>query len=237
MSCALANGQLSDFVVKTLGGCDFGSGQLVKELVVAELADYFSVPHPRHVFVQIDSELADLIAQTEPSKAELIKRSIGINFGSEMLSNLITWPVDRRPSPSQFSTACAVFAFDVMVQNPDRKYDRPNLGVVGDQIFVFDHELCFSSQYALTTNLEPWRVGGDPFWTTHVFYGSLHRQELEFGDFFARLKTLTVEFFDQIADELPQTWDISALEFIKQHMQIMSAHSDQFSNEIAKRLA
>jgi hypothetical protein len=237
LGCSRVAHDDADYVVKTIGGCDLGSGQLTKELAAAQLADYFGIPHPRQAFVEIDEELANLIAQQEPSHAEAIRRSVGLGFGTEYLHNLITWPVDRQPSASQFQDACAIFAFDVLIQNPDRQFRRPNLGAVGDQIYVFDHELAFSSQYAIPRNLEPWRVANDQSWTSHVFYNQLHRRPVELTEFLDRLEKFPFDFFADLAKELPDSWDAQTMEFIEGHMRDMSAHSTEFSDELMRRLA
>jgi hypothetical protein len=206
-------------------------------MAAAKLADYFGIPHPRQAFVQIEADLAQLIAEQEPSKADMIRRSVGVNFGSEMLNNLITWPIDRQPSVAQFQDACAIFAFDVLIQNPDRQFGRPNLGSVGERIFVFDHELAFSSQFELFRNPEPWLVAHDPFWTSHVFYNQLRHREVQLGDFIERLESFPVDFFHELANELPSSWDTPTIAFIEGHMQSMSAHSRDFSDELMRRLA
>ena len=36
-----------------------------------------------------------------------------------------------------------------MIQNPDRRQDKPNLLRKGDELAIFDHEMAFSFLYAL----------------------------------------------------------------------------------------
>jgi hypothetical protein len=226
-----------DYVVKTIGGCDFGTGQLVRELAAAQLADFFGLAHPKQALVEIGDDLAALMAYQQPERAESIRQSIGINFGSQMLNNLVTWPVDRKPSASQHGQACAIFAFDMLIRNPDRKFNNPNLGVVGDQIFIFDHELAFSSQYEFPRNTEPWRIANDDSCTKHVFFNQLRHQIIEVEDFFERLSKFPVDFFDSLQDEIPTNWDGDTLIFIKHHINLMAEHSEQFCEELLRRLA
>jgi len=49
-----------------------------------------------------------------------------------------------------------IFAFDLMVQNPDRRKGKPNLLRKGDELAIFDHEMAFSFLYALVPNEYPW---------------------------------------------------------------------------------
>jgi hypothetical protein len=226
-----------DYVVKTIGGCDFGIGQLVKEFAVAQLADYFDLAHPRQALVEIGDDLAELIAGEVPEKAEAIRRSVGLNFGSEMLHNLIVWPVDRQPSASQLGQASLIFAFDVLIQNPDRRFDNPNLGVVGDRIYIFDHEMAFSSQYELFKRGEPWQIANDDSLTRHVFFNQLRRQAIDVGDFFERLAQFPDDFFSRLEDELPENWENQTLHYIANQLSLMAQNSEQFREELLRRLA
>jgi hypothetical protein len=124
------NDDEDDYVVKLAGGGETGLAGLLCEAVAAELADYFGIDHPQQALVELNEDLANLVASQERSKATLIGRSVGINFGAKLLTNMVTWPIDRKPSASQFERACEIFAFDALTQNPDRRFSNPNLGTV-----------------------------------------------------------------------------------------------------------
>jgi hypothetical protein len=227
----------TDYVVKLKGGLDMGTSGLVFEAVAAELADYFGISHPHAAIVQIDTELANLIAALEPEKANLIRKSVGMNFGTKQLNNLIVWPVDRSPSAGQLQPASEIFAFDALIQNPDRQFSNPNLGTVGDRIFIYDHEMAFSFLLDIFRNPEPWRVSKQLFWSEHVFFNSLRRKPLDIGDFLGRLAELPGDFLDRLPEQLPMEWDFNALPDIKAHLNSLSANSDAFGEELMRRLA
>jgi hypothetical protein len=227
----------ADYVVKLKGGLDMGTGGLVFEAVAAELADYFGISHPEPAIVQINTELANLIATLEPERANLIRKSVGMNFATKQLKNLIVWPVDRSPSAGQSQAASEIFAFDALIQNPDRKFSNPNLGTVGDQIFVYDHELAFSFLLDIFLNSEPWMVSKQLFWSEHVFFNSLRRKPLDIGGFLGRLAELPEDFVDRLREQLPMEWDFNTLWKIKGHLNSLSANAEAFGEELMRRLA
>ncbi len=134
-----------------------------------------------------------------------------MNFGTKLLIGLATWPVDRTPSASQFEPACEIFAFDVLIDNPDRKFNNPNLGTVGDQLFIYDHELAFASAFDIFPRHEPWRVAEEQSWTQHVFFNQLRRKKLALESFAERLSALPENFLTEVGDSIPTDWDRSPL--------------------------
>ncbi len=52
--------------------------------------------------------------------------------------------------------AAHIFAFDALIQNPDRRYSNQNLLTRGNNIFVYDHELAFSFLEAILPLRHPW---------------------------------------------------------------------------------
>ncbi len=54
--------------------------------------------------------------------------------------------------------ACEIFAFDALIQNPDRRMDKPNILWKGEELYIIDHEKGFSFVYALPASIKPWQV-------------------------------------------------------------------------------
>jgi hypothetical protein len=226
----------ADYVVKLMGGIEEGAAGLVCEAVAAELADYFGISHPPAAIVGLDDELANLVAAQEPDKADLVRKSVGMNFGTKLLSNLVTWPVDRTPSASQLEAASEVFAFDALVQNPDRRFSNPNLGTVGERLFVFDHELAFSFRRDIFRDNEPWKVSRLRFWPEHVFFNVLRRRILPIEGFMERLAAFPPNMLDQIGEQLPDAWGRDLIQTIKDHLSAVSANAEEFREELIRSL-
>jgi hypothetical protein len=225
-----------DYVVKLAGGSETGLAGLLCEAVAAELADYFGIDHPQQALVELNGDLANLVASQEHNKAALMAQSVGVNFGTKLLTNMITWPVDRKLSASQFERACEIFAFDALTQNPDRRFSNPNLGTVGDQIYVFDHELAFSFRLDIFPNREPWRIISQPFWAEHVFFNALRHKPLALDGFTELLANLPQLLFDQLEEVLPPEWPLDLLPVIRNHLTSVSAHAEEFKEELTGTL-
>jgi hypothetical protein len=74
-----------------------------------------------------------------------VRGSAGANFGSVHLgAGFMTWATGRVPPGVQRDQAAAIFAFDLLVQNPDRCPMNPNLGTRSDRLGVYDQEQSFS---------------------------------------------------------------------------------------------
>jgi hypothetical protein len=238
MGCTGLNyGDESEYVVKLKGGCEFGTSQLVRELAAAYLADYFGISHPPFALVEIEPDLAGLGARQFPEKGTLIEKSVGTNFGTKKMNGFTIWPIDRMPSPIQLDAACDVFSFDLLIRNPDRRFQNPNLGTVGEEIVVIDHELAFASQYELLAPRKPWQVADDEACTSHVFFNQLRKKAISTKAFSEKLAALPADFFDGILSELPVDWDRAAMLFIKDYMNEMKEHCEEFSAELIRRLS
>jgi hypothetical protein len=74
--------------------------------------------------------------------------------------------------------AADIFAFDLIIQNPDRRKDKPNLLRKGDELFIIDHEMAFSFLYALTPDEYPWLGKGMNYVKEHIFYSGLKGRAL-----------------------------------------------------------
>lgn len=96
--------------------------------------------------------------------------SAEVNFGTKALTGVAIWPVDKSVPESMWPAAVDIFAFDALIQNPDRGFNNPNLFTKGDSFLVFDHETAFSFLFDILPSPTPWKLGGQPYLTDHVFY-------------------------------------------------------------------
>ena len=160
---------VGDYLVKLRGGMERGAIALASELVASRLASYFAISVPEPALVHIEADFAQQVVGTEPSHAKLMQASIGLNFGSRYLTHGVTWPVDKSIPEAMWTSAVSIFAFDALIQNPDRKFRNPNLLGRGDELFLFDHELAFSFIEALFPQAEPWRLAQFDLTSTFSF--------------------------------------------------------------------
>lgn len=113
----------------------------IKELVAYRLATLCGIPVPPFGVVYVAEELARILP--EPYRSTLIA-SLGPNFGTRFmagygdLGDTLAVPAALRPQ------ACDIFAFDVGVDNADRRPGNPNLLLGDDAILAIDHQHAFS---------------------------------------------------------------------------------------------
>ena len=225
---------VGEYVVKLRGA--IGESGLLNELFAARLAGHFGLASPEPAFIAIGGVLADLIANAQPSHAARIGSSVGLNFGTKALSGFSTWPVDKSVPEAMWQAAVNIFAFDALVQNPDRRYSNPNLFSKGDNVVIFDHEMAFSFVLALRPSATPWRLGDQQYLADHVFYRKLKSKPIDLTGFTASLRGLSELFLAGIAADVPAEWNNENVFKIEGHLLAVSEHAAEFADEVRRSL-
>ena len=104
--------------------------------------------------------------------------------------------------------ALATFAFDAIIQNPDRRSGNPNCLVRGDAFRIFDHELTFAHGLILGWK-PPWVPGGLQLLEQpgfHIFRRELRGKNLDFPTVRESWKHLIDSRIDGYADVVPAEW-------------------------------
>jgi hypothetical protein len=167
----------------------------------------------------------------------MMRNSIGLNFGSRLLAGVSQWPVDKSVPEAMREASLKIFAFDALIQNPDRRFENPNLLARGDDIFIFDHELAFSFLLDVMPSAEPWTLGGQQYLTNHVFYSQLRKRTVDLDEFTNELRTLAATNLEDILAEVPAEWNNEVVAKIRHHLRIVGSHAAEFAEEIRRRLA
>jgi len=198
-------------VVVKLRGREMTPKSQLAELVAAQLADDLGLDVPAVAVVDVPVGFEAIVS--DPTVAAAVKASPGPNFGSVHLGPSFTlWPSERTPIGPARDQASMVFAFDALVQNPDRRAINPNLWARSDTIGVFDHEQAFAFLY--TTILgdppRPWIVAdqalGFRFLEQHVFYPALRGGVVDLDGFEERLGKLTKSRIAGYFKAVPKEW-------------------------------
>jgi hypothetical protein len=227
------------FVVKLRGGLEQRERGLSYELYGSLLATYFGIQCPRPAVVLLERDLAEAIVEElagDPHRAQIVRDSIGLNFGSRFLVNLTVWPVDKYVPTAMKEAAIKVYAFDAMIQNPDRTFNNPNLGSRGDDLFIFDHESAFSFLLAIFPSKTPWKLITEGYLDQHVFARTLKQVTLP-ADFKQSLDALSDDLIDDLSNRIPDEWRSDELPRIGSHLALIREHSDEFVEEVTGRLA
>lgn len=236
--CNAADGlESEEYVVKLKRGVS-GNAALLYEAYATLLAKHFGIATPEPALVVIDEELANFAAETvlDTGQAAILRGSVGLNFGTKFLPNILGWPVDRGVPAGLLDDAIKVFAFDALIQNPDRRYDNPNLGTVDGEIVIFDHELCFSFLLEIFPSQEPWKLGSQRYLADHVFVRQLQGQTVP-ESFRDKVLELTDDVLNSFSDQIPEEWRENTTQRIEDHLRLIREHADEFTGEIQRRLA
>jgi len=210
IECEDAHGHLHEVVVK-LRGREMTAKSQLAEFVAAQLAADLGLEVPMAAIVDIPEGFEAVVSA--PAAVAAIMASPGANFGSVHLGPGFTlWPAERTLIGAMRDQAAVVFAFDTLVQNPDRRAINPNLWARSDTIGVFDHEQSFMFLY--TTILgdppRPWAVadqaGGFRFLEQHVFYPELRGGVVDLDGFEERLGKLTKGRIAGYFKAVPKEW-------------------------------
>ena len=219
LGCEDSAAQPFEVVVK-FRGKEMDAKAQIAELVTAQLADDLGLQVPQAAVVEIPVGFDAIIA--EKDLAAMVKNSSGLNFGSVNIgAGFTTWPPGRNPVGTQRDQAADVFAFDTLIQNPDRRAVNPNLWARSDKLGVYDHEQAFSflALPIIGGAPKPWQAAKSAksfqFLEQHIFYRSLRGGRLDFGPFKEKLGRLTDGQIQGYADAIPAAWrsqsDISDL--------------------------
>ncbi len=226
-SCENADGDLNgEYVVKLRAGLDNPDVGLFSELFASQLATFLDIPTPEPAIIIVNPELADIIE--EPQLEHDIRSSTGHNFGSKVITGgFDTWPIGEAIPPSLKQLACEVFAFDAMIQNPDRKPENPNILWRGHELYVIDHETSFSFVYPI--------IGQEStmdFLRDHLFYQSFKEEAINLDRFAGALETLSEERLNNMITNIPDEWNNEHIPKIVNHINSITNHVNEFIDEI-----
>jgi hypothetical protein len=137
-----------------LRGAAQGTGALVAEVIVAELAEALGLRVPARAFVRLGPGVESVDKNDE--LADLLHKSAGINLGFAYLDGARAFEpaVDvQRVRPED---AAAMLWLDGLTSNPDRTARNPNLLWWHDALWLIDHGAALGFQYGLPAVDSAW---------------------------------------------------------------------------------
>jgi hypothetical protein len=191
---------------------------------------------PPPALIVIEQALADLVAHAVPAQAAIIKGSVGLNFGTQVQTAVSTWPVDKSIPAAMLQGATDIFAFDALIQNPDRRYSNPNVFTRGDSLIVFDHEMAFSFLMGLLPSGSPWLLDDQQYLSEHVFFRILKSRAIDVSSFTNALVGLTDALLSEFMAEAPSEWNSESLPKIKEYLCVMRDHAVEFAESLRRFL-
>jgi hypothetical protein len=196
-----------DVVAKFSAGCEEKEVSLAREAVAACLALDLGLPIPRPYIVDIPPGWASGIA--DASQRERAKASCPVAFGSHLVTGGYSiWHSGNEIDVVMLPSAAAVFVFDLIVQNADRRTENPNCFVRGIEIRIFDHELTFTHGMVLGWK-PPWIPGGlEDFKAPgrHVFREGLMKLSIDYAQIREAWVSLSDNRIKAYEAEIPSEW-------------------------------
>lgn len=197
-------------VVTKLRGPELGAKAQIAELVAAPLAAHLGLEVPQAAVVDVPTGFEAIVP---PNLATAFRASPGRNFGSVHLgTSFTTWAVGRSPAGVQRDQAAEIFAFDLLVQNADRRSTNSNLWSRSERVGVYDHERAFSFLHLpiIGGAPRPWVLANQAaafrFMEGHAFYPALRGAKLNLGPFESRLAGLSDAVIQGLLKPVPVEW-------------------------------
>ncbi len=166
---------------------------------------------PPAFLVNVPDGFADLVSDAEAKRR--FQQVGGPYFGSGYITANSTVVASRRVSDGKLEAAGGIFAFDCLVQNPDRREAKPNLLEHSDGYHPIDHDmaLAFFGGLLIGGPVKPWDKAVDAlptfeFLERHLFANGLKGKERILDRFRDRLATLECEQIRAILDTVPSSW-------------------------------
>lgn len=210
----------------------------MRELVAAYIGMEMEIPVAEPVAIEITTQTAELTEK--PLLKQRILNSVGLNFGTkylglgfQMFALLSSFP------PKLESQAQELLAFDLLIQNPDRTKEKPNMLTDGTHLVAFDHELAFSFNAILFAPVNIWQQTGDlRQWIENlVLLPKLRGQRYNFDVFTEKMSRLDVQFWNCAEACIPAAWMDQSFEPIKTHMLDFVRNDKEFINELKRILS
>lgn len=234
LTCRRANGQQIEVFIKFAGGVRDRYFGLCAEVLCSAIARHLGFLTPDPYIVNLSPEF--LTGAPQEGK-DLIHRSLGLNFGTVAVgSGYGVMPTEPRLPKELSKVAAEIFAFDILVQNFDRKWDNPNLLWNRKRIVLIDHESALNP-------VLPWpdfnlaNLDLDKFYD-HVFYSEISPADADFQRLITVLQTMTPAVVDGFFDQLPGVWrDENALSKIKNYLNFLVDNRQPVCDLIRERIS
>ena len=181
-------------------GAGQGTGPLVAEIIVGDIAELLGLNVPARSLVRIPAGIPSVDPDGE--LAALIKASEGVNLGFTYLDGARAMTESEIAEISD-DDAAAILWLDALVLNPDRTARNPNLLRWRDQMWLIDHGAALGFQYVWDSVTEETPRRPFTVWEPHVFRDRA-AEIAEWDELFA--SRLTRETIEAIVATVPDSF-------------------------------
>lgn len=228
----------SDYVVKYLKAHRMCVEASCRELIAAFIAKELGIDVAEPVLINISSEFVDTVRGYD--SYQVASKSTGLNYGSKYFGQGFIEFINRQNlNEEQYNQAQKIFAFDMLISNPDRRIEKHNMLTDGEKIMIFDHELAFSSVNDIFKPETPWLINNDRelrWIKNHYFHPILKHKRHDFKAFVDELDRLDKKFWDKSYTLIPTEWQTPNLDDIKNNISKVINNKEVFLQELYKVL-
>ncbi|SRR5216683_279427 len=226
------NAETERFVVKGIGNPHVEEFSLFNEVVGNLLAARLGLITPEPALIKITPEFARAASSTLGRHGFSLEP--GIASGSVYLGSGLIPPTPEMISGDRVDQIARIYAFDLLVQNPDRRADKPNCLYQKENIIAFDFELCFSFVLAIGAS-DPCDFSKHGIARKHFFRAALSRCAVDWRPFLKSLAALTDAEIEAMIKAVPVEWQQFAPK-IEEHLKFMTRQSDRIELELQRSL-
>jgi len=208
LECENGEQQLVEVVAKFTGPHLAAEG-LIREALCAMLAADLSLPVPECFCVALPTDFLAALAATHLSESAALSSAIPLGFGSRKLPpGYAAWMPERSIPKAMQAEAAEIYAFDLLVQNPDRRPSNPNLLSKGERFAIIDHEMALMTE-AIVGWKPPWETGALSASSApkgHVLWSVLRRTTPDLSRLLGAWEAIDDSRIDTYGSAIPPTW-------------------------------
>jgi len=208
---------------------------LFSELFGNALARLLGLETPEPCLVHISAPFAD--AANLVLRREGLELKPGMASGCQHFSGGYRNVIPETLSLDELQQAAQIYAFDLLVQNPDRTRRRPNSALLSEGLISFDFETAFSFVFLIGKQPPPWEVSKHGIATNHIFYPVLRakKKEVSWKPFVSRLRKFRKVQIEELAAGFPHEWLVHAGN-VYTHILGVVEHVKDFELELRRSL-
>jgi hypothetical protein len=197
--------QAGECLVKLRGAAQ-GTGPLVAEIIVAEIAEALGLSVPARRLVELGADIE--VPERDAELRDLMAASVGVNLGFAYLAGareLIPAEIDDVSADDR----AAILWLDRFVMNPDRTARNTNLLWWERRLWLIDHGAALGFQYDWSSVSESSTRNPSVEMDPHLFSTAVSPEAMrEWDDVFAA--RITRDVLEAAVDEVPDAFLDSA---------------------------
>ena len=208
--CENEEGDELEFILK-LTASECGIKGLVCEIIASQFAQDLDLRTPDPALLEITEDFAKIVPDS--NVVDAMKRSTGWNFGTVKLPGQENGPPsfisvlpNRSLTPELRRSAGEIYAFDGIVENPDRRQTNPNCLQNRNELVMIDHDMAFSFVSGVLFWKPIWDGGDLNVLRDHVFHQHLRAHPLDLERLVGSMEAIPERRFGEYVLSVPEEW-------------------------------